>query len=158
MRSLQEEQKPGNANNVKISNAVSGVAKELANKNIEETEDTAETDAKFFEEVAKITKDTAIQVECKIRPQNAAEKVDPSRKQKSYDDDPQKIKEGDLELKQSDLVNSQVDYPVETFTFKKILCEIKDQKKSHDADFERFKKIVERALAEDVNCSVFAYG
>jgi hypothetical protein len=77
----------------------------------------AAEDKKFIEDAKKIAEDTAIQIECKIRPMNAAELIEPLHKDRSYNDDLRKLEAGIVEMKKTDPAKHNLDYPQETFKF-----------------------------------------
>ncbi len=73
-----------------------------------------------MEDAEKIAEDTAIQIECKIRPMNAAEQIEPLHKDRSYNDDERKLAKGIVEMKKTDPAKHNFDYPQETFKFKNV--------------------------------------
>jgi len=88
----------------------------------------------------------------KMRPPNACEQVDPSRKQRSYNNDKELIADGYVSMTKQ--VRDDVEYPEETYKFPIVLGE--DTK--HEEAFGYVKKMIAKSLAEDSNASVVAYG
>jgi len=77
----------------------------------------AADEKRFIQDAINILKNTDIQVECKIRPMNAAELIEPLRKDRSYNDDPTKLGAGVVEMKPTDPEKHNLDYPLETYKF-----------------------------------------
>jgi DNA replication protein DnaC len=122
---------------------------------LKQSVEEAKAQQKFKEEVEQVDKDTAetaIKVAMKMRPPNACEQVDPSRKQRSYKNDKELIAKGLVPMTKQ--VRDDVEYPEETYKFPIVLGE----DATPEDDFGPVKKMIDQSLAENANASVVAYG